>query len=113
MKRKILSMLREGKEFVSGQQICDTLSVSRTAVWQAIHALEAEGYGIEAVSNRGYRLVKAPDVLTDAEIGSRRQDRWKEAPLVVFAETDSTNLQADRLAEEGILKTEGSYLFTM
>ena len=101
MKRKILSMLRQGTDHVSGQQICDALSVSRTAVWKGINALKADGYEIEAVQNRGYRLVSAPDVLTEAEVGSLRRDIWKEAPLAVFAETDSTNIQADRMAEGG------------
>ena len=102
MKRKILAMLREGSGYVSGQQICDALSVSRTAVWKVINALKAEGYEIEAVPNRGYRLQKAPDVLTEAEVGSLRRDIWKDAPLAVYAVTDSTNIQADRMAEEGV-----------
>ena len=101
MKRKILAMLREGSGYVSGQQICDALSVSRTAVWKGINALKAEGYEIEAVPNRGYRLQKAPDVLTEAEVGSLRRDIWKDAPLAVYAVTDSTNIQANRMAEEG------------
>ena len=101
MKRKILKMLRNAKNHVSGQEICDALGVSRTAVWKAVNALKAEGYGIEAVQNRGYRLVDAPDVLTEAEIGSFRRDIWAEAPLVVFGETDSTNTQANLLAESG------------
>lgn len=101
MKRKILTTLRAAEDHVSGQQLCDVLGVSRTAVWKNINALKAEGYQIEAVQNRGYRLLASPDVLTEAEVGSRRSDRWKDAPLVVYSETDSTNIQANRMAEEG------------
>lgn len=101
MKREILTMLRENGEYVSGQQICETLGVSRTAVWKAINGLKAEGYEIEALQNRGYCLVSAPDVLTEAEVGSRRCDLWKDSPLVVYDETDSTNIQAARLANQG------------
>lgn len=101
MKREILSILRESREYVSGQQICETLGVSRTAVWKAVNSLKAEGYEIEALQNRGYRLISAPDILTEAEVGSRRRDIWKDCPLVVFDETDSTNIQAARLADQG------------
>ncbi len=101
MKRKILTMLREEKDYVSGQEICEKCVVSRTAVWKAIRSLKEEGYEIEAVTNRGYRLVSAPDVLTEAEIGSRRRDLWKDAPLAVYPVTDSTNIQASRMAESG------------
>lgn len=37
----------------SGQELCERLGVSRTAVWKVIRQLEAEGYEIEAVRNRG------------------------------------------------------------
>ena len=56
MKAEILKMLRESKEYVSGQQLCERLQVSRTAVWKVIKQLENEGYQIEAVRNRGYCL---------------------------------------------------------
>ena len=63
MKTEILKMLRQTDEYLSGQQICDTFQVSRTAVWKAINQLKEEGYEIEAVRNRGYRLASWPDVL--------------------------------------------------
>ena len=101
MKRKILTMLRQAEDYVSGQQICTECVVSRTAVWKVIRTLKDEGYGIDAVQNRGYRLVSSPDILTEAEIGSRRRDRWKDCPLKVFSVTDSTNTQAAQMAEQG------------
>lgn len=101
MKKTLLQVLREDGGYVSGQQFCDRLGVSRTAVWKHINALKADGYEIEAAPNRGYRLMHSPDVLTEAEMASRRTDLWKDAPTVVFPETDSTNIQADRMAESG------------
>ena len=101
MKRKILTMLRSGEEYVSGQQICNQLGVSRTAVWKAVNSLKTEGYEIEAVQNKGYHLVSAPDVLTEAEIGSRRRDRWRDAPLYTYDVTDSTNNRIRQLVETG------------
>ena len=56
MKDKILKFLKEADGYISGQELCERLGVSRTAVWKVIRQLESEGYQIEAVRNRGYRL---------------------------------------------------------
>ena len=56
MKNEILRALRNADAYVSGQELCERLGVSRTAVWKNIRALQEEGYEIEAVTNRGYRL---------------------------------------------------------
>ena len=53
MKAEILQVLRETDGFVSGQNICRKLAVTRTAVWKAIGQLREEGYVIEAVPNKG------------------------------------------------------------
>ncbi len=86
---------------MSGQQICETFHVSRTAVWKVIEQLKEEGYQIEAVRNRGYRLSESPDILSQAEIESRISTRWAGRNVSYFCETDSTNTQAKRLGEEG------------
>ena len=40
MKTEILQILRNTDGYVSGQQLCDTLGVSRTAVWKVINQLK-------------------------------------------------------------------------
>lgn len=101
MKAKILSMLRETDGYISGQQICEKFQVSRTAVWKVIEQLKAEGYKIEAVRNRGYHLEEVPDVMSKAEIESLISTKWAGCDVLYFPETDSTNLRAKRLGEEG------------
>ena len=56
IENEILKCLKETDGYVSGQELCERLGVSRTAVWKVIRQLEAEGYEIEAVRNRGYRF---------------------------------------------------------
>ena len=68
MKEKILALLRTSSDYISGQAICEKLGVSRTAVWKNINALKAEGYIIDAVNNKGYRLVGEPDIVTKEKI---------------------------------------------
>lgn len=57
MKSEILSALRQSEGYISGQELCERFGVSRTAVWKGINQLKNEGYQIEAVQNKGYRLV--------------------------------------------------------
>lgn len=56
-REKVLALLQENSgNFISGQMIADRLSLSRNSVWKAINGLRRDGYVIEAVTNRGYRL---------------------------------------------------------
>ena len=64
MKTEILKMLKETPDFLSGQQLCAGLGVSRTAVCKSIRQRDEEGYAIEAVRHRGSRLVASPDAIT-------------------------------------------------
>lgn len=101
MKTKILQALRQEPEaYVSGQQLCDQLGVSRTAVWKAIKQLKEAGYEIEAVRNRGYRLLAVPDILSQSEIVSQLHTKWLGQHICYFEEIDSTNTAAKRIAEE-------------
>ena len=63
MKEKVLRALRDEDDYVSGQALCEKLGVSRTAVWKAIQSLREDGYVIEAVPNKGYRLTGCPDTI--------------------------------------------------
>ncbi|MBD5507372.1 MAG: biotin--[acetyl-CoA-carboxylase] ligase [Lachnospiraceae bacterium] len=98
----ILTWLRNSEDYVSGQQLCERFGVSRTAVWKVINQLKEEGYTIESVSRKGYRLVESPaDVYSESEIISRLQTKWAGRTLHFFESTGSTNPDAKRFAEEG------------
>lgn len=102
MKDKILQMLREADGFISGQEICSRLSVSRTAVWKGIKQLREEGYIIEAVNNKGYRLEETPDILSEQELGSLLHTNWFGSRILYFDSIDSTNNELKRQAENKI-----------
>ncbi len=101
MKSEILRLLKETDGYLSGQQLCERFHVSRTAIWKVMEQLKKEGYQIEAVRNKGYRLVGSPDVLSQAEIESLCAPGWAGARVVYFPETDSTNNQAKAAGEAG------------
>ncbi|MCC8126035.1 MAG: biotin--[acetyl-CoA-carboxylase] ligase [Clostridiales bacterium] len=101
MKTEILKMLTEAQDYLSGQTLCDYFHVSRTAVWKAIRQLQEEGYEIEAVRNRGYRLIRKDDIYSQTGIASALKTKWLGHNLVFMEATDSSNNQVRRLAEQG------------
>ncbi len=101
MKSKILALLRERGDHVSGQELCERFGVSRTAVWKAIGQLKKEGFSIEAVQNRGYRLVQEEEVFGQHELESRMDTRWAGHPVTFYESLDSTNIRAKLDAEKG------------
>ena len=117
-KTRILKKLLETDGYLSGQELCEQLGVSRTAVWKYMKQLKEEGYEIEAVQNKGYCLKDVPDVLGESEIKSRLHTRWAGQTLYYYDEIDSTNTQIKRrwriirveekggVDEPGILLTE-------
>lgn len=64
LKTQVLAALEQaGGRFLSGQELAEQLSVSRTAIWKAVDALRADGIPIEAATNRGYALPAGVDLL--------------------------------------------------
>ena len=101
MKSEILHILRNQPGYVSGQELCRQFGVSRTAVWKAINQLKEEGYEIEAVTNKGYRIVACPDVISAEEVKSLLDTCWAGQEIAYYSLIDSTNNKAKKLAEEG------------
>ena len=94
MKEEILNVLKQKNGFVSGQELADIFNVSRTAVWKAITALKKEGYVIESVRRRGYKLDKENDILNERELEFYENIYFSD-------EMDSTNDTAKKLALDG------------
>lgn len=101
---KILEILRERHEVVSGEELSRLLGISRTAVWKHIGALRKLGYCVEAGPSRGYRLTSSPDLLHPSGIAAGLNARLIGSSVTCLAETPSTNAYAFRLAEEGALE---------
>lgn len=101
MKDKILHLLRENeKNFISGQLISEKLGVSRTAIWKYMNALKEEGYRIESISKRGYKLLSSPDLLTFEEISNSLNTKYIGKNIMYFQTIESTNNKAKELAND-------------
>lgn len=105
-KELVLEILRNsGSRFVSGQEMAETLFVTRASVWKAIRALEKEGCNIEAVTNKGYRLVQGSDMPDKKTIVSSILEDFevskflKDTEVFVYDEVDSTNELAKKYGD--------------
>ncbi len=101
VKENVLKFLEEHKdEFVSGEEIAESIGVTRSSVWKAISSFRNEGYDIEAVTRRGYRLKSESNMLTSGGIGSLMKYA-DPSLLTVYQETDSTNTRIKAAALKG------------
>lgn len=100
MKEKVLLLLKEG-EYISGEKLSEILGVSRTAVWKAINSLREDGYEIDSVTNKGYKLVKKPNVLNASAISEGLDVKIVGKEIVTLKTVDSTNEEVKRRAHNG------------
>lgn len=92
LKENLLELLQKSSgEFLSGERAAETLGVSRTAVWKAVTSLKNEGYNIESVTNRGYRLSADTDVLSAYGINNFLGKQAKNYDISVLGTVTSTN----------------------
>ena len=59
-KKTVIDILRESRDFVSGEVISARLGISRNAVHKHVNSLRKRGYTIVGVSRRGYKLEDEP-----------------------------------------------------
>ena len=98
-KDRIAEILEKNRgHAVSGQELADTLSISRSAVWKAVTLLKKDGYRISAVSNVGYMLECDSDVLSEAAVLAHTDTVHD---VTVLDTVDSTNTYAKKAAADG------------
>lgn len=95
-----LFLARQG-EYLSGESVSRELGVTRAAVWKAVDHLRRDGWEVESGTNRGYRLAKVPDLITEPVV-SHFLPEGRHAPVYSFPELDSTITQGQRMVLAGI-----------
>lgn len=99
LKEEVLKYLSDNSsEYISGEELAHSLGKSRTAVWKAIKLLQADGYRIDAVTNRGYMLDAGNDILNAQEI---KKSLSFDCRVEYYKTLDSTNNVAKRIIAEG------------
>ncbi len=102
-KQIILELLYENTgSWLSGEEISRKLGISRTAVWKHINLLRDSGYNIESSSGHGHKLISRHDSFTEFEIKRiLKSNIFGLQEIHIFNKTDSTNIQAFKLAANG------------
>lgn len=99
---KVLFILESNKDkYTSGEEMAQQCGVSRNAVWKAIKDLRQKGYGIEAVSNKGYKLANDNDIISVEGIKACLSQRYDKADIFVYDSLKSTSDKAKELAMNG------------
>lgn len=107
VKAEVIRILEESKgESVSGSCIAKQLGVTRASVNKAVAALRAEGFCIDAVTNRGYRLTWESSAVSSTQIEAFLNTSILGQKLYVLDTVDSTNNYVKKLAAEG--ESEGT-----
>ena len=87
-----------GPHFVSGAALAAEFAVTRSAVWKAMGILRERGTEIEAITHRGYRLLRPASPLTAAgvlqKLSAATQSRLREGHcLEEIASTNSALME--------------------
>ena len=102
MREKILEVILDNeKEFISGEELSKKLGISRTAIWKHIRILRSQGYNIESVNKKGYRLVDEPtDLLNPQNIYRNLKTKFIGKNVLHFETINSTNDYAKKIGNE-------------
>ncbi|RST73644.1 biotin--[acetyl-CoA-carboxylase] ligase [Siminovitchia acidinfaciens] len=90
----------DGK-FLSGQALAEIIGCSRTAIWKHIEELRKDGFVLEAVRNKGYRIIGTPENMTENEILFGLETERFGRSVHYFDSLESTQKAAYQLAYDG------------
>lgn len=102
VKKKILKLLKDSDDFLSGEKISEEFGVTRAAIWKSINSLKEDGYEIESISRKGYRLLSTPDILTYEEIKDNLNTKFIGRKIYYHDTIDSTNKMAKIIAHKDV-----------
>lgn len=95
MKIKVLKILQDEPDIISGEELSKRLDVSRVTIWKHIKSLQDLGYQVTS-GPKGYQLSGNNDFLYSWEFGKR-------APQIHYHKVlPSTMMKAREIAREGV-----------
>ena len=102
MRDKIIKIILDNKDnFISGEELSKQLGISRAAVWKHINILREEGYNIESVNRKGYRLIGSnDDLLNPQNIYHNLKTDFIGKNIIHLETVDSTNDYLKKIANE-------------
>lgn len=101
MQSKIVKILYEAGDYVSGQQISETAGVSRQAVNKAVKTLRDKGFEISSATNKGYKLEGFPQEICEEAVSCYLRTTLIGKKVKVLDTIGSTNDYLKKLASKG------------
>ncbi|MBM6619834.1 biotin--[acetyl-CoA-carboxylase] ligase [Bacillus suaedaesalsae] len=103
LREKLLEVFTQAQgEFVSGQKLSEAIGCSRTAIWKHIEDLRKEGYELEAVRRKGYRIMMKPEKVTSNEIQLGLATKYIGRTIHYEETVESTQKIAHRLSYDNV-----------
>jgi BirA family biotin operon repressor/biotin-[acetyl-CoA-carboxylase] ligase len=97
----IKALIDASGDHVSGSLLAESLGISRPAIHGKLEKLRDQGFTIEAIRNRGYRISKLPEVLHPSLLRHELDQLGCELPVLYYPVIDSTNNEAERQLTHG------------
>ncbi len=97
----IEALLRQPGQFISGNHLAEQLGITRPAIWKKLRKLREQGFVINAVRNRGYSLIREPEILHPGLLQYYLKETAVPMDLICFPVIDSTNNEAERQCTYG------------
>lgn len=89
------------EQFISGEQLSQSLKCSRTAVWKHIQELKKLGYRFESSPRKGYKLIKKPELFRAVELIAACGICNLGRDIHLYDKLESTQIEAHRLVANG------------
>ncbi|WP_188206001.1 biotin--[acetyl-CoA-carboxylase] ligase [Alkalibacillus aidingensis] len=100
-KQLIELLFSHQSDYVSGQFLSEQLNISRSAIWKHMNELKKSGYEIEAVTNKGYRIINVPNALSEDALRWGLKTDWLGSRISFHQSVQSTQMVAHELARAG------------
>ncbi|MGM8213954.1 biotin--[acetyl-CoA-carboxylase] ligase [Bacillaceae bacterium W0354] len=100
-RQKLIELLSSNKgTYTSGQELSNQLNITRSAIWKHMNELKKEGYIIEGVTNKGYRILSTPTQLSKRAIQWGLDTKWLGRQIEFYEQVDSTQIVGHELAQK-------------
>lgn len=101
-RNRLITLLAKNKDtYISGQTLSEQLNISRSAIWKHMNELKKDGYIIEGIPKKGYRIITSPEKVSENTLQWGLETEWLGQSIVHKQSTSSTQTIAHQLAQEG------------
>src|SRR5699024_5551843 len=100
-RNQLINLLAENKhQYISGQTLSEKLNISRSAIWKHMNELKKDGYSIEGVRKKGYRVTGFPEKISENTLQWGLNTKWMGHTIIHKKTTSSTQLIMHQLASD-------------